>query len=266
MMWPFSTVLPVPKSRPAWVRQGTARFRSDHLPRPAEHATSLQGQLEKVLRLPGCGRRLAGPHVPRACPLQLPRSFGARRDRDSATLADAGAGDAPAASAPAPRPHTCARPAPAAAAPCPRAPLSIKFLRAGSGSAESPWRRRQRRRRGRCSGGGCWACCPAAPGWPRSWGACPTAWAGTGTAGAGGERRPGRPWQGRGRGPASLRAGSARSRWRPGPGAPGPGGRRCRGLSGRERLRLGSEGGGSFPYAVLTAGGSARVNQPSPGL
>lgn len=74
---------------------------------------------------------------------------------------------------------------PARAAQCRRAPLSIKFLRAGSGSGESPWRRR---RPGRCSGGGCWVSCLAGPGWPRSWGACPTASAGTGTAGAGGER------------------------------------------------------------------------------
>lgn len=112
--------------------------------------------------------------------------------------AEGGAGLSPLRLRPARLPHTC---------PCLRAPLSIKFLRAGSGSgsAESPWRRRRRRQRGRCSGGGCWACCLAAPAWPRSWGACPTAWAGTGTAGAGGERRPGRPGRGRerGRGPAS---------------------------------------------------------------
>ena len=41
------------------------------------------------------------------------------------------------------------------------------------------------------SGGGCWAFCLAAPGWLRSWGACPTASAGTRTAGAGGERAAG---------------------------------------------------------------------------
>jgi hypothetical protein len=94
--------------------------------------------------------------------------------------------------------------------------LSIKLARAGSGSGGSPWRRRRRRRRrGRCSGGGCWASCPAGLDWSRSWGACPIAWAGTGTAGAGGEKgdRAARPRPQPSRGGWAARAGlSARGR------------------------------------------------------
>uniref|UniRef100_A0A8C0M5J2 CDP-diacylglycerol--glycerol-3-phosphate 3-phosphatidyltransferase n=1 Tax=Canis lupus familiaris TaxID=9615 RepID=A0A8C0M5J2_CANLF len=189
------TALRVPKSPSVWVRGGT--HVSDQS--PLSQLSASQDPCTAFLPKASCGRRsrLAAPRAPLG-PRTPARELGRREDPRGARPAlrgaggrgrgdgggvvggaEGGAGLSPLRLRPARLPHTC---------PCLRAPLSIKFLRAGSGSgsAESPWRRRRRRQRGRCSGGGCWACCLAAPAWPRSWGACPTAWAGTGTAGAGG--------------------------------------------------------------------------------
>uniref|UniRef100_A0A8C0M066 CDP-diacylglycerol--glycerol-3-phosphate 3-phosphatidyltransferase n=1 Tax=Canis lupus familiaris TaxID=9615 RepID=A0A8C0M066_CANLF len=191
------TALRVPKSPSVWVRGGT--HVSDQS--PLSQLSASQDPCTAFLPKASCGRRsrLAAPRAPLG-PRTPARELGRREDPRGARPAlrgaggrgrgdgggvvggaEGGAGLSPLRLRPARLPHTC---------PCLRAPLSIKFLRAGSGSgsAESPWRRRRRRQRGRCSGGGCWACCLAAPAWPRSWGACPTAWAGTGTAGAGGRK------------------------------------------------------------------------------
>lgn len=132
----------------------------------------------------GCWRRLGACSPPAPACAHLPPAAG-RQGRGAGPQGFGGGATGPRGGATELRGRGLLLPLPVRAPPLVRAPLSIKFFRAGSGSRESPWRRP---RRGRCSGGGCWASCLAGPGWPRSWGACPTASAGTGTAGAGGER------------------------------------------------------------------------------